>query len=171
MGKTKKIIGFCLSDNLFCLDNLLWLCFLGLVYGLDDMSCFVQFRKILLEREDDNSMDNMFADYFMNSLHDKSLVAWVAEEDKRIIAIVCLSICQLGPGFNNPSGKIAYVTNVYTIPSYRRQGAATNLMREAINNVKSLGIKRILLNSSDMAKSLYENLGFMESKNYFELKM
>ena len=136
-----------------------------------DMSCFVQFRKILLEREDDNRMDHIFADYFINSLHDQSLVAWVAEEDKRIISMVCLCICQLGPGFHNPSGKIAYLTNVYTIPSCRRQGAATKLMREAINDVKQLGIKRILLHSTDMAKSLYENLGFKESRNNFELKM
>jgi len=135
-----------------------------------DVSFFVQFRKILLEREDDNSMDDIFVDYFVNSLHDKSLVAWVAEEDKRIVSMVCLAVCQIGPGFTNPSGKIAYVSNVYTILNFRRQGVAANLMREAIDDVKSQGIKRVLLSSSDMAKPLYVNLGFVECKDYYELK-
>ena len=44
-------------------------------------------------------------------------------------------------------------------------------MREAIKDVKLQGIKKILLHSSDMAKSIYENLGFAEGKNYFELKI
>ena len=136
-----------------------------------DISRFIEFRKILLEYENDNSMDNVFADYFINSLENKSLVAWVAEDGNLIVSTVCLSICQLVPRFDNPSGKIAYLTNVYTIPNYRRQGIASRLTREAIEDVKNQGIKKILLHSSDMAKSIYYELGFSEGKNYFELKM
>ena len=135
-----------------------------------DISCFVRFRKILLEREDDNSLDDILTNYFIDSLHDKSLVAWVAEDDNKIITTVCLSICQLVPRFDNPSGKIAYLTNVYTIPNYRRQWIASNLMKEAINDIKKQGIKKILLHSSEEAKSIYGNIGFSEGKNYFELK-
>jgi len=136
-----------------------------------DIYRFVEFRKILLKHEDDNSLDNVFTDHFTNALHNNSLIAWVAEDDKQIISTVCFSICQLVPRFDNPSGEIAYLSNVYTLPSYRRQGIATNLMREAINNVKSHGISKILLHSSDMAKSFYEKLGFVEGKDYFELRI
>ena len=136
-----------------------------------DISRFIEFRKILLKHEDDSSMDNIFLDYFLNSLQNNFLIAWVAEDDNEIISTVCLSICQLVPRFDNHSGKIAYLSNVYTVPSRRHQGVASSLMREAINDVKSQGIKKILLHSSDMAKSVYEKLGFVKGENYFELKM
>jgi len=136
-----------------------------------DIPRLVEFRKTLLDHEDDKSLDDVFFGYFQSSLHDKSLVAWVAEDDGIVISVVCLSICQLVPGFNNPSGKIAYMTTVYTISEYRRRGIASNLIREAIDDVKTKGIKRILLHSSDMARSIYENLGFAEGKNYFGLNL
>ena len=136
-----------------------------------DIPYFVEFRKILLDKEYDNSIDITLTDYFRNSLNDRSLIAWVAEDNNQVISTVCLSICNLVPRFDNPSGKIAYLTNVYTIPGYRKQGVATNLTQEAINEAKSLGIKKILLNSSHMAKSIYEKLGFSNGKNYFELIM
>jgi len=135
-----------------------------------DIYYFIKFRKILLGHEDDNSLDDTFFNYFLHALNDKSLVAWIAEDDNAIISTVCLSICQLVPRFDNPSGKIAYLSNVFTTPDYRRQGIASNLIREAVNDVLSQGIKKVLLHSTDMVKSIYENIGFVEGKNYFVLK-
>ena len=136
-----------------------------------DIPRLVEFRKILLEHEDDKSLDDVLSDYFHTSLRDKSLVAWVAEDDELIVSTVCLSVCQLVPGFNNPTGKIAYMTTVYTVPEYRRRGIATNLIRQAVADVKAQGIKKILLHSSDMARSVYEGLGFAEGENFFVLNL
>jgi len=61
------------------------------------------------------------------------------------------------------------MTNVYTLPEYRRRGIVSRLVREAIDDLKSQGIGKILLHSSDMAKPLYEGLGFAEGKNYMSL--
>lgn len=137
----------------------------------EDIPCFIEFRKILLRHEDDNSMDNILTNFFNCSLTDKSLVAWVAEDYDKIVSTVCLSICQLVPRFDNPSGKIAYISNVYTIPNYRCQGIASKLIMAGIHDVETQGVRKILLHSSDMAKSIYLKLGFTEGKNYLEFKM
>ncbi|WP_052414718.1 MULTISPECIES: GNAT family N-acetyltransferase [unclassified Paenibacillus] len=107
-----------------------------------DIPQLIEFRKILLSHEDNSSMDETFRNYFDSSLSDKSLVVWVA-----------------------------YMTNVFTIPNYRRQGIVSKLVSEAIDDLKAQGIRKILLHSSDMAKPMYESLGFVEGKNYMSINI
>ncbi len=116
-------------------------------------------------------MDEAFRDYFDSSIADKSLVVWVAEDDGVVVSTVCFSLWRLAPRFENPSGLVAYMANVFTLPDYRRQGLASKLVREAIDDLKAQGILKILLHASDMAKPMYESLGFVESKNYMSLKI
>ncbi|MFF2484628.1 GNAT family N-acetyltransferase [Paenibacillus sp. NPDC058071] len=131
-----------------------------------DIPQLIKFRKILLGKEDNSSMDETFTSYFESSLLDKSLVVWVADADGVAVSTVCFCICRLAPRFENPSGLVAYMANVFTVPEYRRQGISSKLISEAINDLKAQGIKKILLHSSDMARPMYESLGFVEGKNY-----
>lgn len=133
-----------------------------------DIPQLINFRKILLCHED-NSMDETFRDYFDSSLADKSLVVWVAEDAGVVVSTVCFCLCRFAPRFENPSGWVAYMTNVFTIPDYRRQGIVSKLVSEAIDDLKTQGIRKILLHSSDMAKPMYESLGFVEGKNYMSI--
>ncbi|WP_164716480.1 GNAT family N-acetyltransferase [Paenibacillus whitsoniae] len=134
-----------------------------------DIPQIIKFRKILLGQEDNNTMDETFSDYFSSSLADSSLVVWVADDDGIIVASVCFCLCRLAPRFENPSGMVAYMANVFTIPSYRRQGIGSKLIGKAIDDLKEQGIRKILLHSSDIAKPMYVNLGFIEGKNYMTL--
>ncbi|MFF2019223.1 GNAT family N-acetyltransferase [Paenibacillus sp. NPDC058177] len=134
-----------------------------------DIPQLIKFRKILLGHEDNSNMDEIFSDYFDSSLSDKSLVVWVADDDGVAVSTVCFCLCRFVPRFDNPSGLVAYMTNVYTIPNYRRQGIVSKLVSEAIDDLRTQGIKKILLHSSDMAIPLYESLGFVEGKNYMSI--
>jgi len=136
---------------------------------VDDIPYFVESRKATLEREDDNSIDDILTEYFANALRNNSMIAWVAEDNGNVISTACFIICPLVPNFVNLSGKVAYLTNVQTTPDYRGQGVATKLMSEIINDAKELGIKKILLNSTDMGKSIYEKLGFIKNDRYYEM--
>ncbi|BBI33484.1 GNAT family N-acetyltransferase [Cohnella abietis] len=131
-----------------------------------DIPQLIKFRKILLCHEDNNSMDATFRNYFDSSLSDKSLVVWVADDDGVVVSTVCFCICRFAPRFENPSGLVAYMTNVYTIPNYRRKGIVSKLISKAIDDLKTQGIRKILLHSPDMAKPMYERFGFIEGKNY-----
>lgn len=116
-------------------------------------------------------MDDTFRNYFDSALSDKSLVVWVADDDGVVVSTVCFCLCRFAPRFENPSGLVAYMTNVFTIPNYRRQGIVSKLVHEAIDDLKTQGIRKILLHSSDMAKSMYESLGFVEGKNYMSINI
>ena len=134
-----------------------------------DIPQLIKFRKILLGHEDNSSMDEAFRSYFESSLSDKSLVAWVADDDGEVVSAVCFCKCRFAPRYDNPSGWVAYMTNVFTIPNYRRKGLVSKLVSEAVEDLKTQGISRILLHSSDMAKPMYESLGFIEGKNYMSI--
>jgi GNAT superfamily N-acetyltransferase len=111
-------------------------------------------------------MDETFRNYFESSFSDKSLVIWVADDAGVVVSTVSFCLCRFAPRFENPSGVVAYMANVFTIQNYRRQGIGSKLVSEAIDDLKIQGIRKILLHSSDMAKPMYESLGFVEGKNY-----
>ncbi|UJF34190.1 GNAT family N-acetyltransferase [Paenibacillus hexagrammi] len=136
-----------------------------------DIPQLITFRKILLSSEDNSSMDETFSNYFETSLSDKSLVVWVADDDGVVVSTVCFCICRFAPRFDNPTGLVAYMTNVYTIPNYRRQGIVSKLVSEAKEELATLGVRKILLHSSDMAKPMYEKFGFVEGKNYMSINI
>jgi len=138
---------------------------------VDDMPYFIESRKVILGREDDNSIDNILTEYFTNALRDNIMIAWVAEDNGQVISTVCIIICPHVPNFDNLTGKVAYLTNMHTVPSYRGQAIATKLMSEAINDIKEQGIKKILLNSTDVGKPMYEKLGFIKNECYYEMML
>ncbi|MNO98446.1 Acetyltransferase (GNAT) family protein [compost metagenome] len=131
-----------------------------------DIPTLIEFRRILLNRETDRSMDTLFEEYFNTSISNGSLVVWVADDNGIIVSCVCFCICQLIPRFDSPSGSMAYMANVYTALDYRRRGIASTLINRAIDDLKTIGIGKIILNSSDMGKPMYENLGFAVGKGY-----
>ncbi len=53
-----------------------------------------------------------------------------------------------------------YVTNMYTLPAYRRRGLARQLLEQLIAHAWAVGIKRLFLEASREGLTLYEEFGF-----------
>ncbi len=101
--------------------------------------------------------------YIENGLADGSFSAWVAEEGGDIIAMGGAAYFTLPPNDWCPGGKTAYIGNMYTLPSFRRKGIASRLLALIIEEAKENLCQRILLNTSDMGRPLYEKHGFADS--------
>ena len=56
----------------------------------------------------------------------------------------------------------AGIYGVAVLPSARGHGIATALTSTALRRAKSLGVNRVVLHSSAMAKALYRRMGFTE---------
>ena len=73
---------------------------------------------------------------------------------------------------NNLSGKIGYVSNVYTKEKYRNKGIQNELMKECIDFLKSKNISVAELGTSNpIAIRLYKKFGFYHNKNYMKAKL
>ena len=118
-----------------------------------------------------NDISKDLGRYFSESLENGSLLCWVGLVDDAIVATAALCFYQLPSTFSNPSGRIAYVTNMYTDDAYRRRGIASHLLRKLIENAKDLKYTSIRLHASSHGKGIYEKVGFTDTDGYMGMRL
>lgn len=129
--------------------------------------------KQLIDEECDpyNDIKQELIDFFKTALQTDSFIQLVAEEHGAIVATGGIEIYQFPPGFDNPSGKKAYISSIYTVPEYRRKGISSGLIRELLEIARKKQIKKVWLNASFMGKPVYTKLGFEGSASYMAIEL
>lgn len=107
--------------------------------------------------------------YFASALAQDRLVEFLAEEDGRIAATGAVSFLQFPPAFSNPTGLVAYVTNMYTAPDFRGRGLASRLLELLEEECRERGVLRMLLAASSQGERVYRRYGFQPEGNWFGL--
>ena len=144
---------------------------------LNDIPVLVKLRKQQLIDEGVSvvalqmDIDVELIDYFTSALSNGAFISWVMEQDSEIIATSGVCFYTLPPTYSNPSGKTAYITNMYTKPEYRCKGMASKLLVMVIDEAKSRGYEVIRLHTSDYGRSIYEKAGFTDSDGYMTLRL
>jgi GNAT superfamily N-acetyltransferase len=94
----------------------------------------------------------------------------LAKENGEIIATSGICFYQLPPTFSNPTGRVAYVANMYTLPKYRRQGIASQLLKFVVEEAIKLEYKLIRLHASVDGKSIYSKMGFVDTDGFMAMR-
>lgn len=100
--------------------------------------------------------------YFHKHMADDTFIAWVAQDEGRIVGTGGMCIYCVPPTYGNPSGNVAYLVNMYTQPEYRNKGIATALLKKLIGEARERGCTRITLNASKAGRPIYEEYGFTD---------
>ncbi|MCQ9215423.1 GNAT family N-acetyltransferase [Streptococcus gallolyticus] len=101
--------------------------------------------------------------YYQEALASDNHTAFlVYNADDNVIGASAVSYYQVMPTYHNPSGKKAYIMNMYVAPEHRRKGIATKLLDLLIADSKKRGIDHITLEATQMGRKLYENYGFCQ---------
>ena len=111
------------------------------------------------------------AEYIKSHIN-KDLFFWVAEIEEIAVSTGALSFWEKLPlyaGKQNGS-KVGYISNMYTIPEYRRKGIASNIVEEIIKFGKEIGMLKIMLHALEDGKNVYKNLGFSANESFMEMK-
>ena len=124
----------------------------------------------LTDDTDMSEVEKASRDYYLRALVDGSHTAVLVFDNDKFIGAGAVSYYQVMPTYHNPSGKKAYIMNMYTNPEYRRQGIAFKTLNILVNDAKKLGITQIYLEATDMGKPLYEKYGFTIMPSEMELK-
>ena len=98
--------------------------------------------------------------YYEQSFNDGSHIAYLVYDDKIVVGSDGVSFFQVLPTFHNPSGKKAYIMNMYTVPEYRRKGIGWSVLDLLVKASRFKGITFIALEATKMGKPLYEKYGF-----------
>lgn len=108
--------------------------------------------------------------YYEKALKDGSHTAILVYDKEKIIGAGGISYFEVMPTYHNPTGKKAYIMNMYTNPAYRRMGIAYHTLSLLVENAKNKGIDAISLEATEMGRPMYEKFGFAGMKNEMELK-
>ncbi len=136
---------------------------------------FCKLRLLLFEElgeinstSDINSLEKATQKYYLSHI-DKDLISWSIRVEDKIIATGSLCLFNRIPYEENLTGVEGYILNIYTIPTFRKQGFAKLLINVIIEYAKENHIKRLWLSSSEHGKPIYSECGFIMKSNEMEL--
>ena len=98
-----------------------------------------------------------------NRLDDSADMSRVAAQSRadRFAGAGGVSYYRVMPTFHNPSGRCAYIMNMYVRPDYRRRGIATAILDLLVTDARERGAGRIALEATEAGRPLYEKYGFV----------
>ncbi len=111
------------------------------------------------------------SNYFKSHIEKDDLIIWMAVDKDEIVATVELSIYEIMPTLSCMCGKTGYLLNVWTDENYRRQGLATKLLDNTLEDAKKAGVMNISLKATNQGRPVYEKLGFKNIPNGMEIKL
>ncbi|MDE7323042.1 MAG: GNAT family N-acetyltransferase [Lachnospiraceae bacterium] len=108
-------------------------------------------------------------EYYKRALETGEHIAYLVYDNGAFVGAGGVSFYQVMPTYHNPSGKKAYIMNMYTAPEYRRQGIAIYTLDLLVNDVREQCVSQIALEATDMGRPLYERYGFVKAEDEMEL--
>ncbi len=109
--------------------------------------------------------------YYKESFQADSHVAYLVFDGDVIAGTGGISFYEVMPTYHNPTGKKAYIMNMYTHPDYRRNGIATKMLDLLVGEATKRGISFISLEATDMGKALYIKYGFVSMQDEMLLQV
>lgn len=139
---------------------------------LADMQTLVKTRIEVLrtvngftDNADMTGIENASKDYYLNNLTSENHIGYLIFNGNTFVGTGGISFYQVMPTCDNPTGKKAYIMNMYTRQGYRRKGIASQTLKLLLNEARTRGITSIGLEASDMGRAMYIKFGFIPSEN------
>ena len=142
--------------------------------GEEELDIFIEMRINQLREQgatEDIDLRPALSDYYRRHMADGTFVSWLALSDGAIIATSGMSFVEKPPYFSCPTGKIGLISSMYTDPRYRRQGIAREFLGRVVAEPKAYGCSCVPITASEMGVFLYEDSGFVRSKNSLQLQL
>jgi len=131
---------------------------------IDDIDLICHFRKTQLIQNGANfkeSIDEELVTFFKTNFENNTIYQIFAYQDQEPIATGAVLFYNYPPSHVNPSGKVAYISNMFTFPEYRKQGIATHILSLLEQEARNRGITSAKLAASPSGKPLYEKNGYI----------
>ena len=145
---------------------------------MEDIDELVRTRIIVLRAanklSDDEDMSVVEEEsyvYYRRALETGEHIAYLVYDNGKFIGAGGVSFYQVMPTYHNPTGKRAYIMNMYTASEYRRQGIAFHTLDLLVKDARKQGISQITLEATEIGRPLYERYGFVKMEDEMELKV
>lgn len=98
--------------------------------------------------------------YYRRNIAEGRHIAIVAEIAGTGVGCGAICLSEELPSPDNPSGKCAYLMNIYVREEHRGHGVGHVMVRWLVDKAKDLGCDKIYLETTDCARPLYNSIGF-----------
>ena len=143
---------------------------------IEDIDELVRTRNIVLRAanklSDDVDMsvvEKESYEYYKRALETGEHITYLVYDNGTFIGAGGVSFYQVMPTYHNPTGKKAYIMNMYTASEYRRQGIAFHTLDLLVKDIRKQGVSQITLEATEMGRPLYEKYGFVKMEDEMEL--
>ena len=140
----------------------------------DIIDTFIQMRINQLREEgatEEFDLASALRDYYVRHMADGTFVSWIALDGDKIVGTSGMSFVEKPPYFGCPSGRIGFLSSMFTDPDYRRKGIAKELLSRVVEEARKYGCGTVQITASDMGVLLYTSFGFVKNKNFMQYKL
>ncbi len=109
-------------------------------------------------------IERQLRDYFERQLK-SDLIAFVAEENKRIVSVAFLHLIEMPASLALLNGFYGEVLNVYTEPEFRGRGFCPRLIKNLIEYGKHMGLGKVDLRATKEGYPIYKKIGFADKEH------
>lgn len=108
--------------------------------------------------------------YYRKHIANDTHVAFVAEFNGKKAGCGSLCLEEELPSPDNPTGKCAYLMNIYVREEFRENGLGHHIVNRLVQEAKIRGCKKIYLETTPEGRPLYQSLGFRDLPDMMKLK-
>lgn len=141
--------------------------------GCEDVSLLVELRKTVLiaanglaKETDLSHIDAACEAYFADG---EKHTTFLALDGDKVVGVGSVDYHTEMPTVSNPTGKCAFLMNIYTAPEYRHRGIASQVVQLLIEDAREKGVGSMMLEATAAGAPMYRRLGFEEAKGYMRL--
>lgn len=139
----------------------------------EDIDLISEIRRVQLIHEqahEEIEIKKNLKTFFEKIFEENRMIQILAEEGGVTAATGAVLFYDYPPGFSNPSGKVAYIANMFTDPDYRRRGLAFEIMDMLVEEARKGGAEEVRLLASEPGRPVYEKYGFIKEEGWYILK-
>lgn len=139
---------------------------------IQDIDILCTLRKQQLQDEGitpNCNIDKELYRFFQESFQHDRIIEYLMIDNEDIIATAAICIYDYPPTYTNPNGRIAYVTNMYTHPHYRKQGIATKMLTLLKEEATNRDVHIMRLGASTLGHPVYQRFGFVDDDIWMHL--
>jgi len=139
--------------------------------GIDEIDLLVRSRVDFCLRdrpgskeEEVNAFIPQVESWTKKNLQNGNYIGYLGFVEAELVCCAGLLFYTLPPLISELNRKQGHVLTFFTYPQFRSRGIGAALMKFIIEDSKSLGVKQLVLNATQMGESLYEKSGFHNPK-------
>ncbi len=131
---------------------------------LSEVSALMRWREEVIRNvfglTPDNQLLDANRDYYSRHITDGSHIAFVAEHEGDECGCGGVCLTEELPSPDNPTGRCAYLMNIYVRKDFRNRGIAHQIVTKLIEEAKKHDCGKIYLETTADGKPVYSSVGF-----------